>query len=274
MTMKSITEVMAVSLAVVWCLPWSAQAQDSGRRPPDPPVDGGYRIEALVGAWAPRAGIIVSSDAQGIPGTRIDLKRDVGLLDRRFPDLQVTWRPGLRHKLRVEYLPIRFDSTATLSRDLVFNGATYPAGRPVTAGLDWTTYRFGYEYDFIVRRRASAGFIAEVKHTRVRAQLRASPIDEVSRQAMPVPAVGGVLRVYPTPRLSLSGEATFFAVPDRPDGHYGGRVADVDAAAVWAVTRRLGAQFGFRVIDIHHLGEWNTADFSLRGVYVAARVRY
>jgi len=272
--MRPLTQVMVASLAVVVCLPWSAGAQDSGGRPPGPPADERYRIEALAGAWAPRANVIVSSDAQGVPGTRIDLKRDVGLIDQRFPELQLTWRPGFRHKVRLQYLPIRFDSTATLSRDLVFNGATYSAGWPVTTRLDWTTYRFGYEYDFIVRRRASAGFIAEVKHTRVRAQLRAAPIDEVSRQAMPVPAVGGVLRVYPAARLTLTGEATFFGVPDRPDGHYGGRIADVDVSGVWTVTRHLGAQLGYRAIDIHHLGEWNTADFSLRGIYAAARVRY
>jgi len=270
--MRAVPQVMVASLAVV-CLPWSARAQDAGRLP-DLPVDERYRIEALAGAWAPGADVIVSSDAQGVPGTRIDLKRDAGLIDQRFPELQLTWRPGLRHKMRIQYLPIRFDATATLSRDLVFNGATYPAGRLVTTHLDWLTYRIGYEYDFIVGRRASAGFIGEVKHTRVRAQLLAGAMDEVSRQAMPVPAVGGVVRAYPAARLSLTGEATFFGVPDRPDGHYGGKVADIDVAAVWTVTSHLGAQVGFRAIDIHHLGEWNTAEFSLKGIYVAARVRY
>jgi len=37
--MRPVTQVMATSLAVVWCLPWSARAQDSGRRPPDLPSD-------------------------------------------------------------------------------------------------------------------------------------------------------------------------------------------------------------------------------------------
>ena len=118
------------------------------------------------------------------------------------------------------------------------------------------------------------GFIAEVKHTVVRAELQSALADEVSRQAMPVPAVGGIVRVYPAARLSLTGEVTFFGVPDRPDGHYGGHVADVDVSAVWNVTRHLGAQAGFRDIDINHLGEWNTATFTLKGVYVAALVRY
>ena len=265
---------MLTSLAIVLFLPWNARAQDPVRHIEDLPLGEMYRIEALAGYWGPRADIIVSSDASGIPGTRIDLRSDFGVIDQRFPELQLTWRPGLRHKLRLQYIPIRFDSTATPARDLVFNGVTYRAGLPVTARLDWTTYRFGYEYDFIVRRRATAGFIAEVKHTRVRAELRTAPADEVSRQAMPVPAVGGIVRTYPAAHLSLTAEATFFGVPDRPDGHYGGHVADVDVSAVWNLTRYLGAQLGFRTIDINHLGEWNTATFTLKGVYVGALVRY
>jgi hypothetical protein len=273
--MRPATSVATLaSLAMVLFLPWSARAQDNVRRIQDLPGGELYRVEALAGIWDPGADIVVSSDAPGTPGTRIDLKRDVGVIDQRFPALQLTWRPGLRHKLRLQYVPIRFDSTATLPRDLLFNGVTYAAGLPVIARLDWTTYRFGYEYDFIVRRRATAGLIVEVKHTRVRAELRSAPADEVSRQAMPVPAVGGMVRVYPAPRLSLTGEATFFGVPDRPDGHYGGHVADVDVSAVWNLTRPLGAQFGFRMIDIDHLGEWNTATFRLKGVYVGALVRY
>jgi hypothetical protein len=258
---------MLTGLAIVLLLPCRARAQDE-------PVGEQYRIEALAGIWSPRADIVVSSDAPGSPGTRIDLRSDLGMDDQRFPELRLAWRPGFRHKLRFQYLPIRFEPTATLPRDLGFNGVTYRTGQTVAARLDWATYRFGYEYDFIARRRATAGFIAEVKHTRVRAELQTPPIDEVSRQAMPVPAIGGIVRVYPAARLSVTGEATFFGVPDRPDGHYGGRVADVDASAVWSFTRNLGAQFGFRVIDIHHLGEWNTAEFTLKGVYAGAVVRY
>ena len=265
---------MLTSLAFVLCLPWSARAEDPGRHIQDPALGESFRIEALAGYWAPRSDVVVSSDAPGIAGTRIDLRSDLGATDQRFPELQITWRPVSRHRFRLQYIPIRFDSTATLPRDLLFNGVTFRAGLPVTARLDWTTYRFGYEYDFIVRRRATAGVIAEVKHTLVRAELRAAPADEVSRQAMPVPAVGGLVRVYPAAHLALTGEATLFTVPERPDGHYGGHIADVDVAAVWNVTRQLGAQFGFRAIDINHLGEWNTATFTLKGVYVGALVRY
>jgi len=254
--------------------PGHALAQEPPFDRQDLPSGERYRIEALAGYWSPGADIVLSSDAPGVPGTRIDMKRDLGLTDQRFPELQLTWRPGVRHKFRFQYLPIHFVSTAAPARDLLFDGVTYRANLPAGASLDWTTYRLGYAYDFVVRRRGSVGFIAEVKHTVVRAELQSALADSVSRQAMPIPALGGVGRVYPWARLSLTGEVSFFGVPDRPDGHYGGHVTDVDLSAAWNVTRHLGAQAGFRDIDIHHLGEWNTATFRLKGVYVAALLRY
>ena len=209
---------MSTVLVCALFLTCRASAQEPPGSRQDLPAAETYQFEALVATWSPAANVVVSSDAPGVTGTRIDLRSDLGLVDRRFPELQFTWRPALKHKFRFQYIPIHFDSAATPPRDLIFNGVTYPAGLPTTASLDWTTYRFGYEFDFIVKRRGSVGFIAEVKHTVVRAELRSAAADEVSRQAMPVPALGGFARVYPTPRLALTGEVTFFGVPDRPTG--------------------------------------------------------
>jgi hypothetical protein len=262
-----------IALALVSFFRGAARAQEPSRIE-DRPAGETYRFEVLAGYWSPRTNIIVSSDAPGVPGTRIDLRNDVGLTDERFLELQLSWRPAPKHKFRFQYLPVHVESAATAPRDLLFDGATYRAGQPVAESLDWTTYRFGYEYDFILERWGNVGVIAEVRHTVVRAALQTTLIGQESRQAMPVPAAGGIVRVYPAPRLSLTGEMSFFGVPDRPDGHYGGHIADVDASATWSITRHVGAQGGFRMIDINHLGEWNTATFALKGAYVAALVRY
>jgi len=271
--MRDVKSSMLISFAIVLMMEGVARAQDPRRQMQDLPTGEMYRIEALGVYWTTRATVIVSSDAPGLPGTRVDFKRDLGLTDRAFPELQVTWRPGLRHKFRAQYIPIHFDSAATPPRDLIFDGVTYAAGLPATASLDWTTYRFGYAYDFIVTRRGSVGVVTEVKHTVVRAALRGGLADKVSRQAMPVPAVGGVVRLYPSPRLALTGEMTFFGVPDSDDRHFGGHIADLDLSATWNFSRHVGAQAGFRDIDINHLGEWNTATFSLKGAYVGVVVR-
>jgi hypothetical protein len=255
-------------------LPVSVFAQSTASQAPELPAAEQYVVEGSFGYWRPAANIALSSDALGVPGTHIDLRNELGLRDEAFAELQLTWHPKLRHRFRFQYIPIQFDSTAAVPRDLVFNGVTYRTGTLVSSSLAWTTYRVGYEYDFMVKPRSRLGLVAEVKHTRVRAELRSSDADEVSRQSMPVPALGINGRFYPARRLSLDAEMTFFGVPDRADGHFGGRIADLDLSAVWNFTRSLGVQGGFRDLDIHHLGEWNTAEFSLKGGYVAAVFRY
>ena len=122
------------------------------------------RIEASLGLWTPRADIVVASDGDGLAGTPIDLRQDAGLTDGHFPVVALTVRVASRHKLRFEYLPISFDSSATLARDVSFTGATYPRGAVIASSFDWKSYAVGYEYDFFVqtsldgrRRRRSAG---------------------------------------------------------------------------------------------------------------------
>jgi hypothetical protein len=264
----------ALAFALALSGPRVAAAQEGPVRMSDLPMGEAYRVEAFIATWRPRADVTLSSDAEGVPGTRIDLRSELGLVNESFPEVQITVRPGLKHKIRFQYIPIHFDAVAAIPRPIVFNGATYPAGLLVTTSLDWTTYRFGYEYDFALTRRGSAGVVAEVKHTLVRARLLSAMANEASRQAMPVPALGGVARLQVSTRVSVKGELTFFGVPDRPDGHYGGHIADLDLSAAWNLSRYVGAQAGFRNIDINHLGEWNTATVGLKGVYVAALVRY
>jgi hypothetical protein len=261
---------LLVCLAVALCLPWIACAQDPPRLIDDLPTSETYHIQAVARYWGPSADIVVSSDAPGIPGTRIDLKNDLGLTTQRFPELQLVLRPALRHKVRLEYIPIHYQSTATPPRDIIFNGITYRLGLPATAILDWKAYRFGYEYDFLVKDRGFAGFIAEVKHTDVQVHVLSALADEVRRQEMPLPAIGGVVRVYPAAKISLTGEVTFFGVPDRPGGHYGGHYADLDVYGTLNFTHNIGAQVGFRQLDINHLGASDSATFTLKGIYVGA----
>ena len=53
-----------------------------------------------------------------------------------------------KHKFRFNYLPIKYEAEAPVTREFVFNGQRYRVGLPVNTTADLTTLRFGYEYDF------------------------------------------------------------------------------------------------------------------------------
>ena len=161
-----------VSLAAVLVLCASqADAQYKPRPLNDPATGEKYHIEAAADLWFPTADMTVASESLGIPGSTIDFKRDLGLQDQHLPAVQIILRPARSHKFRFEYIPIQYNSTATLNTNIVFNGIRYTVGLPVNSTLDWKAYRFGYEYDFITKNRGFAGFIMEAKYTDVRVEL-------------------------------------------------------------------------------------------------------
>ncbi len=186
-------------------------------RPISNPANGErFRIEGAAGFWNPSATMSISSESLGIPGTTIDFKKDLGLTDQRFGELHAVLRASRKHKFRFQYIPIKYEQRAIITRDIVFNGQLYRVGFPVNSELSWKAYRFGWEYDFLVRDRGFGGFILDFKYTDVRASLATPAHDtpEFASGSAPIPTLGGIVRVYVVPMVSITGELTGIKIPD------------------------------------------------------------
>src|SRR6266545_2903521 len=155
----------------------SAHAQFQPRHVDDLPLGEKYYVEGAAGLWFPVADIAVASEGLGIPPTLIDFEKDLGLTNRHFPEIHLEVRPIRSQKFRFQYIPISYEQSATLTRDIVFNGQRYRAGLPAATTLDWKAFRFGYEYDFVTTGRGFAGFVLDFKYTDVRVSLRNLSLD-------------------------------------------------------------------------------------------------
>jgi hypothetical protein len=187
-------------------------------------------------------------------------------------------RPARSHKFRMQYIPIQYDATATLKRTLIFNGQAYALNVPVTSTLDWKAFRFNYEYDFIVKNRGFAGFIIEAKYTDVQVQLNtvsgSTTISEFAHARAPIPALGGIARVYVVPNISATVEITGFKIPDSVDSRYNAHYVDVDIYGTMNFTNNVGVQAGYRSLDLGYLIKEDAGSFTLKGLYVGAVLRY
>src|SRR5262245_26919194 len=115
-----------------------------------------YHLELGVDLWRmPDADLIVASggsgNLSGIPGTEIDVKRDLGLVDKNLIQLNLVLKGAKKHKLRIQYVPIKYEQSAIITRAIDFNGQRYAVGVPVNSTLDWKALRIGYEYDFVIK---------------------------------------------------------------------------------------------------------------------------
>lgn len=245
-------------------------------RPISSPATGeNYAVEVSYGLWNPTPDFVISSEELGIAGTDIDLVEDLGIEKKRLGDFRVVLRPAKKHKFRIGYVPIKYEvEGAVLRRDIVFNGQLYRIGLPVNAKADWKAWRFGYEYDFFYRDRGFIGVVLEAKYTDVRVDLESPVVSEFARARAPIPAIGIISRGYLARNVSVTGEFTMFRLPNGEDDEYKGAYYDFDIYGTINFTNNVGAQFGYRSLDVSYTVEEDFGDIKLNGVYFSGVVRF
>ena len=144
----------------------------------------------------------------------------------------------------------------------------------MNSSLDWKTFSMGYEFDFVEKNWGFVGFILEAKYTDVQVALK-SPIEsQFARARGPIPALGGIGRVYVVPNISITGEFSAFKIPDSIDSRYNAHYIDLDIYGTLNVTNNIGVKGGFRSRDVGYLIKADSGSFLLRGIFLGAVVRY
>ena len=238
-----------------------------------------FHVEGGADLWFPTAELLINAGGsgalEGIAGTDINAKRDLGLADKRLPVLNLVVKGARKHKLRVQYIPIKYEQSAILTRTIDFNGQRYSVGLPVNSALDWKALRIGYEYDFVIKSRGFGGFIIEDKQTDVRVDI-ATPLiaPQFARARAPIPALGGIARVWVVPRANITAEVTGFTIPDTVEGRYDAHYVDVDIYGTINPTNNLGVKVGYRSLDMSYKFDEDSGAFTLKGFYIGIVARY
>ncbi len=236
-----------------------------------------YHIEAAYSYWNAEPSLIVNSESLEILGTDVNLITDLGIEQKRLGMFDIVLRPAKKHRFRFQRTPIKYEVDAfPVTREFIFNGQRYRVGLPVTTSVDFTTYRFGYEYDFLYFKKGFFGVLLDLKYTNVDVSLD-SPIGaEFVSAAAPIPTIGFVGRGYVLPNLAINGELSLFRTPnslkEQLDGE--GRYTDIDVNATYNITKNVGVKMGYRRTTVFYDVELDTGDLQFKGLYFGGVVRY
>ena len=262
-----------LSLAMPVEAQYGARPSTSGRATGE-----NYHVEAAGTLWNPTPDIVVSSFGLGQLGDNVDFVNTLGIEQKRFRQLKVVLRPGTKHKFRFEYTPISYQAQKTVPTTFVFNGQRFNVGIPVASDLTWKAYRFGYEWDFVYRDRGFAGVVAEVKYTDLTASLTSNAVGvtQFTSAQAPIPAVGFIGRGYVVPNISVTGEFTFFKLPDKAlnSDEYSGKFYDFDLYGTVNFNDYVGAQLGYRSFDVYYKVKQDTGTLKINGLYFGGVVRF
>jgi hypothetical protein len=271
--MRSIVRSLFV-LSLVLLAPATARAQFGQVPFSDPATGETYHIEFSGGFWNPTPEIIVASEALGIAGTNINGVTDLGITQKQFREFRLVLRPGRKHKFRLHYLPLTYTAQKNLNRDFIFNGVRYRVGLPVTTTFDWKSTKIGYEYDFVYRDRGYAGFFMDIKFTDIKVDLQSPIASDFAHAAAPIPTIGGVGRVYIVPNISVTFELTGIKIPESVNQDYKAHYFDFDLYGTVNFNDYVGAQIGYRSLDLGYLVERDSGTLKMKGIYFGGVLRY
>ena len=275
------TRLFAVSVCLFagLCAAAPAEAQYGARRVGSDRATGeNYHVEVAGTLWNPTPDIVIASEGLGQLGTNVDFVNTLGIAKTRFKQFKAVLRPGTKHKFRFEYTPINYTAQRTVPAMFVFNGQRFNIGVPVATDVTWKAYRFGYEWDFIYRDRGFAGVVLEAKYTDVSATLTAAAVGaaQFTEARAPIPAVGFIGRGYVVPNISITGEFTFFKLPEQAieSEDYSAKYYDFDLYGTVNFNDHLGAQLGYRSFDVFYKVKQDTGTLKLKGMYFGGVARF
>jgi hypothetical protein len=256
-----------------------AEAQYGARRATSNRATGEtYHVEAAMEFWNPAPDIVLASESLGILGSNVDFVNTLGVEQTKFRQFKIVLRPATKHKFRFEYTPINYDAQKVVQTSFVFNGQRFDIGVPVATNLKWNAYRFGYEWDFVYKSRGFAGVLLDLKYTDLSATLAAPTVGaaQFTSARAPIPAIGFIGRGYIVPNISLTGEFSAFKLPDKAlnTNDYSGKYYDFDFYGTVNFNDHLGAQLGYRSIDVFYKVKQDTGTMTLKGPYFGGVVRF
>jgi len=250
------------------------EAQYAPKSATDRSIGETYWVEFSADFWNPTPDILISSESLGIPGTDIDFVTDLGLTKTKFRQFDLVLRPAKKHKFRMNMTPIKYEAESVLQRTVIFNGIAYQLGLPVSTTLQWNAWRFGYEYDFIYRKRGFAGVLLEVKYTEIQINLDSIVAREYAKAAAPVPAIGGIGRVYVANNVGLTFEVSGIGLPSKISENTEARYIEYDFYGTGNFNNHIGVRVGYRVLDVNYKIDLDEGDVVLKGPYFGATVRF
>lgn len=263
--------------AGLWAAPAEAQ-YGAGRAGSDRATGETYHVEVVGALWNPTPDIVISSEGLGQRGSDIDFVNTLGIEKTRFKQLKVALRPATKHKFRFEYTPISYSAQKNVNTTFVFNGQRFNVGIPVETEVTWNAFRFGYEWDFVYKDRGFAGVVLDVKYTDVNATLTAAAVGtaQFTEAQAPIPAIGFIGRGYVAPNISITGEFSFFKLPDQAldTEDYSAKYYDLDIYGTVNFNNNVGAQVGYRSFDVFYKVKRDTGALKLKGMYFGGVVRF
>jgi hypothetical protein len=165
--------------------------------------------------WFPGFSGNVKVDNLGINGTNINFESDLGMEEESHPVIEAFIGAG-NHHLSAAYYKAEYSGTSTLTRNINFNGITFPVSALTASSLEYNAFDAMYWYDIINLENflagGSLGIVGRVEVLDGDLVIQTTGLDEKVSFTAPLPMLGlnfhvGILADILELRLLATGMA-------------------------------------------------------------------
>jgi len=200
-------------------------------------------------------------------GSEFSLSEELSADAAVFGRLRAGFRFGGKHRIFALAAPLRLSSSGRSSREIVFHGASFPAGTDLNGTFRFDSYRLGYRYDFEVSRawRLGLGVTAKIRDAEIR--LEGGGRESAKVNTGFVPLLGFYASWQATETLGVIMEGDGLASPGGE-----GRAEDVFIGLTYRMSPRVDWRAGYRLLeggaDVESVYNFALIHFAALGVTV------
>ena len=230
-------------------------------------------LEAEGRYWISELDAKAKATALSVIGTDINLKNDLGITDKDFPEIRLIWQFLANNKLRLAYTEIDYASVKAITRSIVFEGKTYTVGSSVSSDVDLQYLRLGWIWQFIdiSDGMLKLGTLLDLKGFLLDASLKAPSLgfSESEEFMCGLPTIGAVLEINPHKNVCAFAEISGIAA-----GGYG-HFFDAELGVKIIPYKYLSIVAGYRILDMKLEDNSNNyADLELSGPFMGVTLRF
>ncbi len=227
-----------LTTSLLFFLLLSAQAQELTS------VKEGDRFHLAVGGYlVTNSETEISLSSPSLLGISINTANDLGM-DKRTNVARIDglYRFTPAHALEFTWYDIRRRGTKILSRDIEWNGETFPIGAQIDSQLDTEIFKLAYNYSFYHNKKVELGIggglhIMQIK-TGLAGQTNNGDNGNFSTSlTAPLPVINARLRYQITPKFSYNISLDFFALDFE---EYSGTFSDLDFRLLYQLSKHFG----------------------------------
>jgi len=201
---------------------------------------------------------------------KIDMKTDLGFKDSKQPTGEIAFQLG-DSRLSVGFVPLKFDGTGVLGRNITYNGQTYTAGTTVTSSFKADILDVGYTYYLVnlddLPSRAQLGIEAAVKVVNAKTSMSGLGVAASKNATIPIPTIGLRGRIALADFIGVAGRVGYL-------GYSGNSFLDADAQIEFSPVPTLGIYAGYRQIKLKVDASNVFVDTTFKGPYAGAFFRF